>query len=499
MRKFLLTTLLLGSVSGVLAQTGSMVREDRIWNYDINTYLDELVSTHYDEGFHFDGVKTIDGNCYSVFRDNAGEELSLIRQDGGKVYLTDQLLSDYVGDRNEPTEREVLLYDFSAEVGDTYTSVTFDEIYFSCWSMAEVTVKSKSTMSIAGEEVVRMTLEYKLNENQIMEYQAVEGIGISQGRLDQPQCAHLTSGMRCTYAMLNSVTNPAGEIIFTGNDFLPQTSGLIREDRIWVYSQPYAWEWRGKYEYKMRFDGTEEIDGHIYHRLTAYDARLSWCKYPDPTPIVVEKKRDDTYLLREENGRVYLHKDEVPYHEWGDFDGHEALLYDFNAEEGDEMEIITSLDGLTSATVRHAEEVIVDNERCRMYDMYLPVWETDYTVVEGLGNITWGNLSKFYVELTTDSGNKLQLEMVTDLEGNVIYEGNDEWPGEFNSVVQTASDPGIGYDGSIVSAADGESITIYTLSGKTVATGTSKVSTSSLQRGIYVARTGAKTLKIFVK
>ncbi len=260
---------------------------------------------------------------------------------------------------------------------------------------------------------------------------------------------------------------------------LAQTGSLVREDRVWNYSSEYYWEWNGKYDYKMRFDGVKETDGQTYHKLIVYDGHLSWCDYPDPTPIVTEIETPETYLMREEDGKVYLHKDGGNNIYWGDFDGHEALLYNFNMEYGSEMEIITAY-GLTSGTVTSTEDVMVDGENCKLYDMYLPEWGTSYTVVEGLGNITWGNLSSFEVDLGTGGQSRISLEMVTDLEGNLIYQSNPNDSGEFNSVAQTVSPSGITYDGSMVSSVNGECISLYTLSGKVVATGIGKVSTLGL-------------------
>lgn len=195
-----------------------MLPEDWIWNYTKESYLmDNLIDSH-EVNFKIMGTREIDGVIYQVFSNLNESEQSYIRQEDGKVYLylTDELRCQCEGDLDSSI-CEIVLYDISAEEGDRYTSISFDETGSNYWTFAEVTVTSKSLMIIEGEEFVCQTVEYSTNRGK--EYNVVEGIGISCGRLDRPQCAYLTSGMSFTYYLLHTVTDVTGKIIFDGKEF----------------------------------------------------------------------------------------------------------------------------------------------------------------------------------------------------------------------------------------------------------------------------------------
>ena len=89
---------------------------------------------------------------------------------------------------------------------------------------------------------------------------------------------------------------------------------LIREDRVWEYV--YA-SYRGDNHYRLfqvRFDGTEEHNGLIYHRLIHTGDIVQWIGVYDKEidnivftgREVVPNDNSHAYLMREEEGRVYL-------------------------------------------------------------------------------------------------------------------------------------------------------------------------------------------------
>lgn len=67
------------------------------------------------------------------------------------------------------------------------------------------------------------------------------------------------------------------------------------------------------------------------------------------------------------------------------------------------------------------------------------------------------------------------------------------------SDITADSDSGLTYNGNTVAAADGATVTVCTLAGVTATAGNGSVDVSGLTPGIYIARSGASSLKIAVR
>lgn len=215
------------------AQMGNTVREDRVWNYTIdNVNIDmETTSSTPDYGYHFKGIRATDGIDYAIFYNGDGIEVALMRQECGKVYLhLDNNMKEYIKNVYRHTDNfeeifgdispsELLLYNFDAEVGDSYYMPVFyymsmvDEYrYGPEFEMFLFTVTDKRQVVVGGNKMTVQTIS-----DGGYDYNVVEGIGPNQGMLHRPQFGWLNTGTTNTYAFLQNVCNSDGEVICEKN------------------------------------------------------------------------------------------------------------------------------------------------------------------------------------------------------------------------------------------------------------------------------------------
>ncbi len=287
---------------------------------------------------------------------------------------------------------------------------------------------------------------------------------------------------------------------------------LIREDRIWLYRGYVHGSPQFGYEYQMRFEGTTEINGILYHNLKTENGKGYIYNGPGSEVETVEIPDCISFLIREENGKIYRHApigDEAMNNLviWQNGES-EGLLYDFNAETGEYIDIVESQGNIITGYISSTNTVQINGEDCKQYTMQLRE-AIDYTVIEGIGNISRGCLPYFDTDMIAGSlfpyilpkpCTGQMLSKVYDLNKNVIYENEEgiEWPWEINSVEPTNLDSRTYYsNGSVV--AEGMGIAVYDMAGKRVAQGHGSLSTASLQPGVYIVKAGASTLKITVK
>lgn len=117
---------------------------------------------------------------------------------------------------------------------------------------------------------------------------------------------------------------------------------FIREDRVWNY---HIWGIGdpSHYFFKMKFDGTTEIEGKTYHNLKTYDC-IGYNYDRDNGQFVFVKEVESKsvfYLREEEGGKVYIYDrgkgntcfflDFPEDYEYP----HETVLYDFNLNPGE--------------------------------------------------------------------------------------------------------------------------------------------------------------------
>jgi len=178
MKKHLLACGLVVAASAPLfAQTGSTVREDRIWNYSIE-YVNidgDVLSTYNNDGYHFNGDTIADGKKYLMFRNSGDITVALIREEDGKVYMhvNGENEALYWDEATSSSPKEVMLYDFGASVGNSYTIPAFEYDIDEVMTICPVTVTDTYLIDIAGQEMRAQTLD--INGYELT---AIEGIGL---------------------------------------------------------------------------------------------------------------------------------------------------------------------------------------------------------------------------------------------------------------------------------------------------------------------------------
>ena len=213
---------------------------------------------------------------------------------------------------------------------------------------------------------------------------------------------------------------------------------LIREDRIWEYSS--CWGFWQPATFQMKFNGTVEKDGKTWHRLQVinsykYNYGNGWVEEVSYT----EYEPSEGFLLREENGVVYSY--EQVYTENGTFEPKEVVLYNFNLEKGDSMNVWTNS---SDYEPREATEVETIPDRTGVLRKHITLSPKEGTfghdnvkIIEGIGVESWGTLPIIETNILCDSfddkdkttfPNRFhgeELLRVMDLDGNVIYGDSD--------------------------------------------------------------------------
>lgn len=497
-----------------------MIRENVAWNYYINDiYYDYQPTKTDDYGYHFEGTRQEDGKTYSVFLNGNGEEVALMRQDGGKTFLHlspemkkcmegyDEFTEIY-----GPNPTEMLIYNFDAKVGDSYyMPVFFPES--DDFELFTFFVVGLNEVCINGEMMTFQSVAPSLNA---IPYTIVEGIGPDHGKLHRPQLGCLIPSMSYSYAFIDNVKDCDGKVLFSEADFKHciHTRYIVDEFEIWEYSGNTG---DRDFSYRMFFDGAEILDGKLYHTLHTANGKQSWLDSLTTTFQSADIENGLTFYMREEDGKVYLHAplgtEEEGYPAWS-IDAHEALLYDFNARKGDEMTVISSSGNLMTGKVTSIISTNVDGHDYNGYTIKFNTSQTEFTVMERMGNIGSGCLP-YFIEHESESTYSSELmtyvpvcflwqsldRVLNRYPESVICEKDADglWPWEkTDGVAELEAASQLSFDGRTVVAND-EHLTIYAISGKVVAEGCGKISTESLQPGVYVAKAGTKTLKILVK
>lgn len=285
---------------------------------------------------------------------------------------------------------------------------------------------------------------------------------------------------------------------------------LINEDKIWVYEGHAAGS--TLFEFKMKFNGDTILDGRTYSVLKTYDCIERNFLGPGVSNDVKHENGGITFLLREENGRVYVHSpiEDVTDYYWESEDI-EALLYDFNVTEGDVMKVINNVGYLSDGIVSKISTVNICDEDYKSYLISLYDSDegavVDFNVIDGIGNVTCGSVPLYIIDSYT--GNSLysfpplfvkhDLVKVTDASGNVICEKlGGLWPWENSSLEFLCRDEFFLYDGEAITLSDSD-IFLFDLSGEEISKGHGRITVSGLMPGMYIARSGHKTLKIIVR
>ncbi len=325
----------------------------------------------------------------------------------------------------------------------------------------------------------------------------------------------------------------------------------VREGRVWeyVYSEgggrPTLPEFDGDYNmvmFQMWFDGTEDRNGKEYHRLVASDSISIWgYKYVRDSDEeifqgvkTIPNRNKQTRLLREEDGKVYLYVDNTvnAFFEPGEY--MDLLIYDFTKNIGGSYKTVYCLPYLNGGidwyehgidgpditmNIKSSEYVTIDGEEClsqvgkinEIYENdYSPIeWEYDYNMIEGIGLTGQGYLPFLMLDLRTASIYfEYKLNRVYNADGEVIYRGEDIDTTTL-SIGSIAPDAGslTFANGTVKAVGAGEvSLTLYDISGRSVATDnateSAEIVTEGLPHGVYIAvcksQSGMKTFRIIL-
>ena len=283
-----------------------------------------------------------------------------------------------------------------------------------------------------------------------------------------------TNPSKCSLATIIAVT----VLTYAFSTSAEEYKSMIRYDRVWeCYSTLDGQDYN---TYKcMRFDGTEEINGNIYHRLVTFKKRVM--DYDSETGPIVKQVVDcleHEGYLREEHGKVYtlIEEKEEPYTDgWGTYRGwlyfpassdsgsnkgySEYLLYDFNMEENGIYEGISFVNGgawSNRFAVVNVSYVEIDGEECKMmyvcsedqleyHDTYATPYSSYQAIVEGIGAVGEGCLNYHeFIAWPTRMYAHNYFTCLYDMDGNVIYSEDPEYfsfdYGSFTSVKDMEED-----------------------------------------------------------
>lgn len=283
-----------------------------------------------------------------------------------------------------------------------------------------------------------------------------------------------------------------------------QTEGMICQDRVWEYVRTtYSYDGTSTL-YQMKFDGTVEVNGHIYHRFVNF----SGAKYDDGMqgegiPLEESDLRPASYYREEGDITYILMQGDSPA--VGDIDPQldysETVMMDFSLPEGSvfpddlykmwydsltlHVHYMDSDDDDVTGTERRYFELyeIADGENI----YYKPIFG------EGIG-LTTGILPYIELEWTTGMWESFLLSVKQGDE--FIYK--DRWYG-FDGVeaVEGVMQAPELKDGMV--CLPGTAIAIFDIAGRKVAEGVGEVAVSHLPQGMYVAQAGSKTLKFLAR
>lgn len=297
-------------------------------------------------------------------------------------------------------------------------------------------------------------------------------------------------------------------------------SHIICEDRVWEYV--YS-EWGSLHNsdftaeknhmlFRMKFDGEEEHDGRIYHRLVytgdlgiwgynTVDGKEVYTGYRE-TP----NNNTQVYLMREDAGKIYLLNEGLDMEV--ENESREFLVYDFTLGTGDSASIASWLSYWNETPVLNvfgddAESgrfSVISTETVTVDGIESLVQNGNYNyldgvkVIEGIGFVNNGFLPMLQLDMRTASSYiDYTLNRVYSSEGDILYRGLDLDYETLSVDGIERETVGMTYAGGAV-CVTGEGqlhLALYDMTGRTVATaigeGAVSLSTDSLAPGVYTA------------
>ncbi len=456
-----------------------MIREDRVWEYVGPYQATPMAEPDAGQVFHymkFDGTLEVQGKEYhrfvlfkSIYNRFDGENFDnfrtetregpvyLLREEEGKVFALCQngcIARNYNPDKADALENlsEFKLYDFTLSDGDTweYPLATKGDVISDTQSF---TVRYLDPISVGGEECKVMAFESEEDHSLLNHISFIEGLGVTYNGSLASFDMRLISGLGNSYeepkyeAGINRVLDLDGNVVYQREGAIcpptPTYVPMIREDRVWEYVGTFlAPEACGNVFHYMKFDGTMDVQGTEYHKFVLFKSIFeSGGEY-----IKGSERQEPYYLLREEEGKVYIlcQNDEIarnynPGSQNATENLSEFKLYDFTLSNGECIEFPTHTwninpNGKSPHYVKILSTFNVDGQICR--SMALTSFPDEYPddqypikLVEGIGVTQNGSLARFCLELydsITDNSYQPDinsyLNRVFNGEGNVIYQ-----------------------------------------------------------------------------
>ncbi len=546
MKKLFYTLCLAAAIPSYAMAYQPFIVEGRVWEYvhvvNANSCLTTVCKT-------FDGKVDFDGRRYSKFvtfrkSDYPNDRLSgtvvdasesidrkecYLREKDEQVFILVDEYGETVYDMDFASGdtsgiREALIMNFSLANGEAFPSDCFHNTEYA----------KEGLFKTELDPVVYFDRSYgkygicDAGGNEFSPRYA-EALGGLNNGIFPDNTLYVAPNMTSEYLL--TVTEPDGGTIYRSPSYEwllhPDFSGsvrTVREDRVWEYlytengllDNPVVENGGDNYLlFRMRFDGTCEIDGVEYHRLRYTGNVVKWAFSYEGDLFGYEETTNDNpqeYLMREEDGKVYVFNNFNSPEIEGDI---EILDYDFNLREGDSYRLEYCIpfwkkepiwapgieDRSSIFTVTEVDKTEIDGQDCLVQKLYKsessPASDAEYTVIEGVGFCRSGFLPLFVYDtrVCTDAMN-YTLNRVYNAEGDIIYRGLDIDPATVSVDRVTAQpSPAIEYDDMTLTATgnDGSSLTLtlFEVSGKEISeisgTGSVSASTAALSPGVYVA------------
>lgn len=478
-------TILQVSIIKVKAENKTVV-EGRYWNYLIEGMGGTTTSDNYryvSKGYHFSGLQTFEGITYNVFRDENDKEIAYMREEDNKVYLyiggewqkgSVEITSDSYGYLSDNVT-EVLIYDFSCQVGKSFPCIGFDDRAGHYGVPFEGKVTADGIISYGDYTYPYQDFMVSYQDNNFIygPYRNIEGIGNVRGLLPFPQFANTTSGLYWEKEYLMSVTDADGNVIFKNTD-LPDHS-FLDTNLEWQYYESYG-SFRENLFNRLHTYTLEPSDNSKYPFVWKYDNLREIEHDIDTNENFYREQNPDTAeaYLREEDGTVYLSLENYtvpenrvyPYREMKQLylydsetgeaqpytpqPGDEVVLYDFNAKVGDRYRTLifgcliidatvtgvkqeyyenlnpTKPIGEFSASVK-VVEILPDIKNIDSYGIDRDECKIKYA--EKIGNIYMGNFislqSELYEHVSNGQFYCYVINNIHEKDGSILFKGRD--------------------------------------------------------------------------
>ena len=288
-----------------MAPYTDIVDGSKNWSYNHLEVHFTLKSLTPGSTYSFGETETVDETEYLPLMCDGERTGMLMRQDGLKAYVrfekgkAPSVLGYPAGE--DCDDRDLLVYDIGADVGDTYHALTVGEGNFYEWVELRVTETGTLT-TLSGErnciKVVRNDVEDRRCDT------VVDGIGSLSGVFFTADLGpELTSGY--DKEILYDVTGKEGDVLYKGNAF---TIGreMVAEGRVWEFycSEGSQNPCPQQELYRWQFSGTAEKDGRTWNRLMRVGS-VKW-RGSDPESGVVDDTATEVALMRQEDNRVWV-------------------------------------------------------------------------------------------------------------------------------------------------------------------------------------------------